>query len=124
LDALGDGESRTALDLATELFGADASGQSVGPTLRVLERAEAVIRDKRIWCDRYKHRVWLWHIPAPIQELQEPQPKLEPAPKLDPPPEPPQPKLEKGITQEEYEAHLRQRRELADRKAAKRARRD
>jgi hypothetical protein len=60
LDALSDGKPQTALDLAERLCGADASGHNVQQTLRVLERAGAIVRDGQVWSDGYKHRIWLW----------------------------------------------------------------
>jgi hypothetical protein len=86
--------------------------------LIVLEKAGAVVRSGHVWLPknpvppRYKNRVFIW------RGTGTPAPEPEPEPEPDPPP-----KLEKGITREEHEAHLRQGREIAERKAAlKRAR--
>lgn len=120
LAALGDGNPRTASDLAIALFGPPARGQAVQPLLLDLERTGAVVRDHRVWAVHHHDRVWTWRkSPAATPDLVR-VPSPDPAPVPEPAPEP---KLEKGVTPEEHEWHLREKREIAARKAAKAARR-
>jgi hypothetical protein len=98
------------------LVGPDATGTAVKGALRRLRETGAVAIGGRTWSVNHKNHFTLWRLAPASDSVRVPGPEPAQSKKR-------KPNLEKGITRKEFEAHLRQGREIAERKAAQRARR-